>query len=522
MADKDIPRAKRSWWPFKRSKIKKGKDGFEINDWAWEGAFKEEFLINRDTYIKRFKPEEKGAHDGAELNPPSEAEAPSEFENKLRDTFDADMQKQIGNRISVLNRVEAELEKTTIENPSLQIRKITDDVTSIEIPRIIERDTPKLTDKKVAAGYAERSYNLFKTRHRRLEEPSEGRKIQFVIIVAVTLILIEGMINLYFFQGSLEFGAIAAGAITFSVAAINVILALLAGHTVGKATNYIPRFWIRKTLGWIGSILYFLIISTLHLGFGIYRNIVDENQSLDGALTEAGDRVQETWDQGDWASLLLGEGTLLAGVGIAFAIIAFYEGMAVITDKYPGYAAIKRRTMKRQADFAEAWEDTKEDVEDEFDDAIDAFDDLLATNEAKIVGFKKRAREFTQLASVHRREVARAELIFQSLIKAYRDANKAHRNGVPTPMFFDVPPMLLENIAVYDGVLLDKTQAELNQHFEQAKKLILDAKVNLENEKQKEFRALASKLADIEGKARDIITQNMPKIDSTTSDKFEF
>jgi hypothetical protein len=516
------PKRQTSWWPFKRKTTKKTADGFEIADWAWEGAFEEEFTIDRDAYIKRYKPEEKGAYDGAALNPPAEAEAPSEFENDLKDAIDADMQRQIGKRLSALGRKEAELEKTTIDNPELEIRKIKEDLTGIEIPRIVDEAQPSLLEKKIAAGYAERSYQLFKTRHRRLEEPSEGRKIQFIIIIVGLMILAEGFVNLWFFRGSLETGALGASVITFSVAAVNVAVGMLAGHTLGKATHYIPKFWVRKTLGWIGSILFFLAITSLHLGFGVYRNIVDENQSTDGAAGELVPRIQTILSEGNWLALFAGEGTLLAVVGIAFAAIAFYEGMAAISDKYPGYASIKKRTNRRLEAFENGWNDTKDDIEDAFEDAVEDLEDILDENERKLTGFKKRSREFTQLATIHSREIARAEMIFQSLIKAYRDANKAHRNGVPTPTFFDVPPIMLEHLPGYDGVQLDEAQRLLVQDFEAAKAQILDAKVDIENQKQMEFKALAKRLAEIEGKARDRITEVLPTLETGTSGKIEF
>ncbi len=507
---------------FQRQKISRGKDGFEVANWAWEGAFGEEFVIDREAYIKKFNPEEKGSRDGADLVPPSNAETPSEFENKLRDSLDADMQKQIGKRLSVLGRVEAELEKATIEDPNLEIRKIKENLIGIEIPRIIDEDEPSLLEKKIAVGYAERSYQLFKTQNLRLEEPSEGRKIQFIIIIFGLMILTEGFVNLWFFRGSLETGALGASVITFSVAAVNVAVGMLAGHTVGKATHYIPKFWLRKTLGWIGSIFFFLIITSLHLGFGVYRNIVHENQSTEGAVGELIPRIQNIIEDGNWVALFAGEGTLLAVVGIAFCSIAFYEGMVAISDKYPGYAAIKKRTNRRLEAFENAWSNMKDDVEDAFEGAIQDLENILGEDERKLTGFKKRSREFNQLATIHSREIARAEMIFQSLIKAYRDANKAHRSGVPTPTFFDVPPIMLEHLPGYDGVQLDAVQQQLIQAFEAAKVQILDAKVDIENQKQMEFKGLAKRLAEIEGKARDRITEVLPTLESGTSGKIEF
>ena len=248
------PKARKAWWPFSSSKMHKTEDGFEVSDRAWDGAFNNELLIDRDKYVKLFKPEEKGAIDGSELVPPSEAETPSDFENKLRDAFDADMQRQIGQRLSALGRKETELEKTFINDPKLEIRRIKEDLIGIEIPRIIDQAQPGLLEKKIAAGYADRSYHLFKTRHRRLEEPSEGRKIQYIIIIIGLMILLEGSLNLWFFRGSLETGALGAGMIMFSVAAVNVAVGILAGHTVGKATHYISKYWFRKALGWIGDL----------------------------------------------------------------------------------------------------------------------------------------------------------------------------------------------------------------------------------------------------------------------------
>lgn len=516
------PKRKTGWWPFKRKTTKKTKDGFEIADWAWEGAFEEEFTIDRDAYVKRYKPEEKGAYDGASLNPPSEAEAPSDFENNLKDAIDADMQKQIGKRLSALGRKEAEIEKTTIDDPQLEIRKIKEDLTGIEIPRIIDEAQPSLLEKKIAAGYAERSYQLFKTRHRRLEEPNEGRNIQFIIIIFGLMFLVEGFVNLWFFRESLETGALGALAITLSVAAVNIAIGMLAGHTLGKATHYIPKFWVRKTLGWIGSVLFFLAITSLHFGFGFYRNIVDEYQSTEGAADDLIPRIEKDLSDGSWLDLFAGEGTLLAVVGIAFAAIAFYEGMAAISDKYPGYASIKTRTNRRLESFENAWNNTKDDIENAFEDAVEDLEDLLDENERKLTGFKKRSREFTQLATIHSREIVRAEMIFQSLIKAYRDANKAHRNGAPTPTFFDVPPIMLKHLPGYDGVQLDEAQRLIVQDFEAAKAKILDAKVDIENQKQMEFKALAKRLAEIEGKARDRITEVLPTLEIGTSGKIEF
>ena len=254
----------------------------------------------------------------------------------------------------------------------------------------------------------------------------------------------------------------------------------------------------------------------------MYRNIVDENQSTEGAAAELVPRLQRLVGDGDWLVLFTGDGTLLAFIGIAFAAIAFYEGMVVITDKYPGYSAIKRRTMHRLQRFEQALDQTKDEIEDAFDESVEMLDGIMAEDERKLSGFKKRSREFTQLASIHMREITRAEMIFQSLINAYRDKNRAHRNGVPTPTFFDVPPVMLEQLPLYDGVQLDQVQQELMRNFEEAKEQVLNAKVDVENEKQKEFKTLAIKIAEIEGKARDRISETVPILENTTSDKFEF
>lgn len=471
--------------------------------WVWSGRFDESCFLDRQGFIKKFDPAGKGAEDGAALIPKPEDLHSSEYEQSLLDALYADQERKANNRIALLNKFESEIDRTAIPDFSIEIRKIRQDSTGIAIPHILENSKSDLVDLKVAQGLAEREYQLFKTENGLKAEPKPGWPWQFTFAISIVMIALEGLANIAFFKDSQANGIWGAALITFLIATVNVLSALLAGYWFGKGKNYHWKYKVKKIASCIALCCYFPIMIAAHIYFGIFRDISAQKLTTSGIWADTFQAVNETGVVGS----VSGFGLLLSLIGITFALTAYFKSYSKIGDIYPGYTGKKREVVDAGNRFKDVYGDMRDEIEDVFSDACMSLMHLSQRNNAVLANTDHRLREFTELSIRHVKELNREELMAQTLITLYRDENKKHRNGVPVPNFF-YDPIVLDNQPMIGGEdRLEEIRGRIKVEYDQAEKALIEARQILESEKLTEFESLDEYLSNVEGTALDIIRQ---------------
>jgi hypothetical protein len=496
MNDSSAPRKKGSWWPSKRKRYKATADGFDVQNWMYDKAHNEELFLDRDKFIRDFNPEEEGSKDGYILIPPVGATLPSEFENRLTNAVKQNIQGQAENRVALMSRLQSDLQSSTIDDPGPSIKNVTSKLVERTFTRLVEQATPGLTDKARAEFETRREYKRFRKVHKRREEPYQSQHWAIVLSIIVGMIAIEMGLNSFYFRDTNPAGWPGGLGIALAIATVNVFICIFAGATIGKYRVHIS--WWKASFAWVATVLFFLVLATIHYGVGVLREIFAQKNRMSATTEE----VLAYFQGKSFQDLLLTQGNLVALIGMLFGMIAFYEGYAGISDRYPGYSAFKRKLSRFEKRYQGAQEDFLDDVNDGFDDAIEELDDLDSKNERKLENFKNRYRQLAIFSEAHLKELKRAELVYAQLIMAYREANKEARAGTAdVPMFFSYPPLLRDDETMFaiDKSNLAEAKAEVDDAFTKAREKILQAKTSLEVDRKRLLAAAAAEIKTLEG-----------------------
>lgn len=496
-----------SWWPFGRKRFRATDDGFNIENWMYEAAHNEELFINRDKYIEAFDPEDAGSKDGSVLIPPVGATLPSEFENRLTNAVKQDIQGQAENRVTLMSRLQSELQNNAIVDPGPEIKNVTSKLVERTFTRVVEQVTPELMDAAGSEFETRREYKRFRTIHKRREEPY-SHHFAIVLSIIIGMVAVEMALNSFYFAEATPAGWSGGLAIAGLIAAVNVFVCIFAGATIGKYRIHVNRW--KAAFAWLATVLFFIVLVIAHYFVGVFREIAVATTNLD-----IGDANFTGFFEGkSLEDLVFSMGNLVALIGVVFGLIAFYEGFAGISDKYPGYTAFRSKLKRLEKKYQRIQEEFLNEVNDEFDDAIDELDEIDEQNAQKIENFRNRYRQLSIFSDAHLKEMKRAELVYAQLIMAYREANREARTGTAdVPTFFSYPPLLTDDETLFaiDKSNMDTAKADVEEAFVAARDKILQAKSALEVDRKRLLGRAAEEIKNLEGKVIKEIGDPLPE-----------
>jgi hypothetical protein len=274
----------------------------------------------------------------------------------------------------------------------------------------------------------------FQAQHRLNREAHiPGKTRSFLLMtILVLMVLVEGVLNAWFFAQGLDSGWL-GGFFTAGVfAAFNVLIAYFLGRLgVRYVVHVHPAL---KTVGVATVLAAFCLMVTIGLGIAHYRDALTHGAE-DAANAALGAFVSHPFQLRDIFSWPL------FGISIGFAVAALLDGIFA-DERYPGYGNVTRRTLDAVSEYDDELEDLRMELEALKDDELTILDQTAQDSQAhlavieSLIAAKKAAGLRLSTAFDN------ADNSMLALLSKFRTDNEVHRNGLPRPEYFDRMPEL--------------------------------------------------------------------------------
>lgn len=284
------------------------------------------------------------------------------------------------------------------------------------------------------------AYNAFKAANA-LARDATGDDRGSQVLWAAVIIVLEGLVNSYFYAPVSAFGLLGGFFIAFFVSFLNVSFAFIGG---ALGLRYLSHIDPLKKLGGVLVSLVCLCICLLVVSLStFYRAHVDllRGRDVDAAVmeTEAWRLATESLRNLDlWELLASIHSFLLVLVGLVCAFLAFYKGRE-FDDPYPGFGAAFR--AKERA--ARAYEDARKQQAGshaqwrsgrigELRQQGARLDEVVAEVKTCVEGLRTAIRDNGKLGH-------EAAQLARGLLGIYRKKN-AEVRASPPPVYFGIDP----------------------------------------------------------------------------------
>lgn len=335
------------------------------------------------------------------------------------------------NRINVLNQTILE---TAIE-PLVDRVLAAHTVYEHRANALIESRAQVLRGLQRSVHSLEMELRAFKLRNA-LERDANSPAVTLRILLAiglVALVLIEGLLNAFFFAQGLDSGILGgwvhAGAFSF----VNILAAYAWGRHAIPNLHHVSG--TRRLLGAAGIVLGLVVAVAIGLLLAHFRDAL--TQGTDDAarvalrsFTEHPFLLQELYS------------IVLFGVSVVFAFLAALDAYR-FDDPYPGYGSAARRLSSAIDDCGVELDDLRSSLEALKDVSVRDVDHALSSAETRVhrlhecIESKRATKDRLENAL---RDAANCA---DALLRYFRDENRMARSAA-VPRYFNEPPALSE------------------------------------------------------------------------------
>jgi hypothetical protein len=205
---------------------------------------------------------------------------------------------------------------------------------------------------------------------------------QFFVYLTVAIFMFEAIINAVIYMPTMPGGGIAGGAVSVTIALINVGYSYLSGKYF--LTQWLLPKAVNKLIAIILALLWGGIILSVNILAGLLRQISEEiaqnYTKIDMVFMNVTvDKMAVVFKPEEWPDLAFNS-VLLIALGIFFALIALIDGW-FCRDAYPGYARVGTKLDKTRHDKKMETELAVDNLRDTFDQGmaqIESFEEEIA------------------------------------------------------------------------------------------------------------------------------------------------
>ena len=253
------------------------------------------------------------------------------------------------------------------------------------------------------------------------------------ILFGIVLIITEGLFNAYFFAQGLDSGLLGGFIQAITLAALNFIVPVMIGRLWIPNINHIRSF--RRVAGYLGIIVavFFMFLSALAIAHFRDAMGVAEDDAINVASLALNTLKEQSLELADLSSWMLFFLSILFGF---FGLVDGYK----FDDAYPGFG-------RRHRDAQEATNHYHALVQQIRSELTGIKEMILESLNRDVEKAKDNVLEFGTLVEDKKSSelklkyhLSKAENMLIALITTFRDENKMHRNGVPSPAYFDSMP----------------------------------------------------------------------------------
>ena len=276
-----------------------------------------------------------------------------------------------------------------------------------------------------------------------------------LILVGFALIGIEGFVNAFFFAQGLDSGLLGGFFQAIILAAINFVVPAFLGRLLIPYVNH--HHLGLRLIGYFAWLFVIVFMTTSALAIAHYREAM--GLAVDEHINAAAHALQTL----QMAPLGLTElsSWLLFCISVVFAVVGLIDGYK-LDDPYPGYGRRHRKTQEALDDYHDLVEHLRSEIAELKDRQLESLSRDVERAKVCVMDFGKQVEDKASCEHRLKLSLSKAETMLEALIKAFRDENKMHRNGVPRPTYFDSMPALQQmELPIFD------TSIELAKHKEQ-------------------------------------------------------
>lgn len=414
----------------------------KISTW---GRFPEGSFLDPEEIARFLRAEDRGAENGKNLLPASEAEEYDDFHRQLKKVFNERFMAASRTRMAVLSYKEKELNSYELSNP---VQEMENAVRKADTgsEKVFDKYKVSLNDLYRRSSKADREYLHFQRVNQRREEPRLTHHFAWPLSIVFAMVALEGLFNGAWLSDATDFGTVGGAFLAMLVSGLNVTTSAIAGFVLGRGINLIDNvgqtdgkkipFWHRKSF-WccIGVLVYLVFIVLLHWTFAGFRYLAVTTGDMSTISSQVVPEMTSNFFF--WTRNL--ESWFLFIIGIFFAGIAFWEGCFAFSDPYPGYTAISKRKKAANEGYVTERNSLFEEVEKIFEVAQNTISTALELRKKELNQFQFSMREYESLVMHHNEELFRIESVLNSVAKKYREANIRHRGTSDAPTYFQIP-----------------------------------------------------------------------------------
>ena len=291
-----------------------------------------------------------------------------------------------------------------------------------------------------------------KNRIRHVPRYPTGGKKALLYVVLIVLVLIESAVNGFLFKKGLAGGLGQGIGWAMLFAALNVVICFRLASLFRFTFHINPAL---KIIGSLGLVLTAACSLTIGLILGHFR---------DALGSQADDAFQLAWTEFLRAPFEIGgiESFILLLVTAGFGLTAFLESL-FIDDIYPGYGAADRRYRDKVEEYDYELGSTHETMQSIRDECTTHLDQTVASLQGAMAGLQQEIINKTAAGQQLRAALVAAQSAANAAVGEFRTQNQAARGDIDSPPYFDVYPVLLEELELPSFDTKDDEQAAKEQ-----------------------------------------------------------
>jgi hypothetical protein len=275
---------------------------------------------------------------------------------------------------------------------------------------------------------------------------ASGSKRFFSLSILVLLVLIEGIVNAFFFAEGQNAGLIGGFVTAAACAGINVISSFFLGKYPIRYLFHNNAFF--KILGAVSITVATAWLVTVALAIAHFRD-ASKIDSHDPAAIALRELLHSPFALAD----LLSWGLFV--VSILFGVFAILDGLGT-SDRYPGYEHVFSKATAATTDYEEGINSLRQELEEMKDEHLEALDKISTKVQASVIRIMTDLEQKKSAEIQLNNALQQANQALAALLNRYRDKNQIYRSDKGRPHYFDSLPTLLP-LAIPDFALASST-----------------------------------------------------------------
>lgn len=297
-----------------------------------------------------------------------------------------------------------------------------------DFSHFISQASDDLNTKKDSMVRAAKDLKNFKLDNNIDREETSSEKPIFHYSILSLIILVESIINSFFFASGSDLGILGGAMQAFIVALLNFMFAMIVFKLYSFFTDIKRSLFYKRILQILIIFMSFFVL-IFHLIVGHFRDAISISPE------EAYKMSMNTFLNSPF-TLESFQSWMLIVIGISIFIFVLFE-LSKIMDPYPGYSKITEKYIKAKNEF----ESLKYDVLEEAKNIEEATEENVKSTIRQIKHIYNESRDIPNnlinLEDKYKEHIQHLENIYNLLIKRYRNINISFREDKQRPNYFD-------------------------------------------------------------------------------------